>query len=135
MNHLSHICMIVLSFHTYLDSTTASLGHVLQPYLEEKLILAPFTRIGYVQIRLGSDLPWYGSTLLTRNRFPELKLYGSIRDHLHKWTHFVPDSRCDRYRIHQVQYKYKAYPYQFDTNSKRIRSRVNAAFISIDRLA
>ena len=41
----------------------------------------------------------------------------------------VPDSRSDPYRIHQVPCKHKAYPYQFRTVSKRIRSRVNAAYI------
>ena len=57
----------------------------------------------------------------------ELERYGSTLDHLHKWTHLVPDSRSDPYRIHQVPCKHKAYPYQFRTGSKRIRSRVNAA--------
>ena len=41
----------------------------------------------------------------------------------------VPDSRSDPYRIHQVPCKHKAYPYQFRSSSKRIRSRVNAALI------
>ena len=44
-----------------------------------------------------------------------------------KWTHLVPDSRSDPYRIYQVQCKHKAYPYQFGTSSKRTRSSVNAA--------
>ena len=43
------------------------------------------------------------------------------------WIHLVPDSRSDPYRIHQVPWKRKAYPYQFHTGSKRIRSLVNAA--------
>ena len=39
----------------------------------------------------------------------------------------VPDSRSDLYRIHQVPSKHKAYPYQFRTGSRWIRSRLNAA--------
>ena len=56
----------------------------------------------------------------------ELEWYGSTWDHLHKWTHFVPDNRSDPYRIYQVPCEDKAYPYQFRTGSKWIRSRVNA---------
>ena len=37
--------------------------------------------------------------------------------------------RTDLERICQVPYKRKAYPYQFRTGSKRIRSRVNAALV------
>ena len=57
----------------------------------------------------------------------KLERYGSISDHLHKWTHLVPDSRSEPYRIHQVPCKHKVYTYQFRIGSKRIRSRVNAA--------
>ena len=32
----------------------------------------------------------------------KLERYGSIWDHLHKWTNLVPDSRSDPYRIHHV---------------------------------
>ena len=42
----------------------------------------------------------------------KLEQYGSIWDHLHKWTHLVPDSRSDPYRI--------------------IRSRVNTRLIHTD---
>ena len=34
-------------------------------------------------------------------------------DHLHKWTHLVPDSRSEPNRIRQVPCKQKVYPYQF----------------------
>ena len=57
---------------------------------------------------------------------------GTVRfhiGHLHRWTHLVPNSRSDPYRIHQVPCKHKAYPYQFRTGFKRIRSRVNAALV------
>ena len=60
----------------------------------------------------------------------KLEGYGSVSDDLQKWTHLVPDSRSDQYRIYQVDVpacKHKAYPYHFRTGSKRIRSRVNAA--------
>ena len=45
----------------------------------------------------------------------ELERYGSIWDHLRKWSHLVRDSRSNPYRIHQVPCKYKAYPYYFRT--------------------
>ena len=61
----------------------------------------------------------------------KVERYGSTQDYLHKWTHLVPDSRSDPYRIHQVPCKHKAYPYQFRTSSERISSRVNAALISV----
>ena len=57
----------------------------------------------------------------------KLERYGFILDHLHKWTHLVPDSRSDPYPTLQVPCKHKAYLYQFRIGSKRIRSRVNAA--------
>ena len=57
----------------------------------------------------------------------KLERYDSIRGNLHKWIHLVPDSRSYPYRIHQVLRRHKAYPYQFCTGSKRIRSHVNAA--------
>ena len=60
----------------------------------------------------------------------KLERYGSIWDHLHKWTHLVPDSRSDPYRVQQVPCKHKAYPYQFRISSKRIRSHLNAASMS-----
>ena len=41
----------------------------------------------------------------------KLERYGSIWDRLDKWTHLVPDSRSDPYRIHQVPCKHKVYPY------------------------
>ena len=59
----------------------------------------------------------------------KLKRYGSIWDHLHKWTHLVPDSRSDPYWIHQVPCKHKAYSYQFRTGFKRMPSLVNAALM------
>ena len=60
----------------------------------------------------------------------KLGRYGSILDHIHKWTHLVLDSRSYPYRIHQVPRKSKAYPYQFRTGFNRIRSRVNTALLS-----
>ena len=47
--------------------------------------------------------------------------HDSILYHLHKWTHLVPDSRCDPHWIHQVPHKHKACLYQFHTSSKHIR--------------
>ena len=38
----------------------------------------------------------------------KLEQYGSIWDHLHKWTYLLPDSRSDPYWIHQVPCKHKA---------------------------
>ena len=61
--------------------------------------------IGYVKIRLGSD------PLCSNGTGSKLERYGSPSDHLHKWTHLVPDSRSDLDRIHQVPCKRKAYPY------------------------
>ena len=82
--------------------------------------------IGYVPIRLGSD--HYGTDpLFLHGTGSKLELYGSIWDRLDKWTHLVPDSRSDPYRIHQVPCKHKAFPYQFRIGSKRMRSDVNAA--------
>ena len=63
--------------------------------------------IGYAQIRLGSD------PLCLHGIGSKLERYGSIWDHLYKWTHLVPDSRSDPYRIQQVPCKHKSYPYQF----------------------
>ena len=77
--------------------------------------------MGDVQIRLGSD------PLCLHGTGSKLGQYVSTLDHLHKWTHLVPDSRSDPYRIHQVPCKHKAYPYQLRAGSKWIRSRVNAA--------
>ena len=62
----------------------------------------------------------------------KLKRYGSIWDHLQQWTHLVPDSRSDPYRIHQVPCKHKAYPYPSRTGSKRIQSRGNTVLKTID---
>ena len=92
--------------------------------------------LGYVYT--GSDMfrsVWNRShsgtdTLCLHGTGSKLERYGSTKDHLNKWTHLVPDSRSDPYRIHQVPCKHKAYPDQFRTGSKRIRSRVNAAFSS-----
>ena len=81
--------------------------------------------IGYVPIRLGSD------PLCLHGTGSKLERYGSTLDHLHKWTHLVPDGRSDPYGIHQVPCKHKAYLYQFRTGSKRIRSRENAAIMSV----
>ena len=77
--------------------------------------------IGHVQIRLGSDPLWSGFTLFTQDQFK----IGTVRFHMGSPS--KPDSRSDRYRIHQVLCKHKAYEYQFRASSKRIRSRVNAA--------
>ena len=76
------------------------------------------------QIHYGTDpLCLHGTGL-------NLERHGSIWDHLYKWTRYlVPDSRSDPYRIQQVPCKHKAYPYQFHTGSKRIRSRVNSALM------
>ena len=97
---------------------------------------------GFVYVYMGSDMfrsVWdrihYGTDpLCLHGTGSKLERYGSIWDHVHKWTHLVPDSRSDPYRIHQVPCKHNAYPYQFRTGSKRIRSRVNAAFNSLKRL-
>ena len=50
----------------------------------------------------------------------KLERYGSIWDHLYKWTHLVSDSRSDPYWIHQVSCEHMAYLYQFCIGSKRI---------------
>ena len=57
----------------------------------------------------------------------KLERYGFMWDHLDKWTHLVPESRSDPYRIHQVPCEHKVYPYQVRTSSKR----VNAALIYV----
>ena len=74
--------------------------------------------IGYVQIRLGSDPLWYGSLCL-HGTGSKLERYCSLWDHLHIWTHLVPDSRSDPYRIHQVRVNTRLirasfYPFQTD---------------------
>ena len=75
--------------------------------------------IGYVQICLVRIHSVYTG--------PVRNWDGTVPYRVHKWTHLVPDSRSDPYRIHQVPCEHKAYPYQFRTGSKQIRSRVNAA--------
>ena len=76
------------------------------------------------------DLMHYGmDPLCLDGTVMKLERYDSISDHLHNWTHLVPDSRSDPYRIHQVPYKHKAYSCQSRTGSKRMRSRVNAALV------
>ena len=66
-------------------------------------------------------LHWTGS---------KLERYGSIWDHLHKWTHWVQDNRSHPYRIHQVRVNTRLIRNNFvpvPNGSKRIWSRVNAA--------
>ena len=82
--------------------------------------------LGYVYT--GSDMfrsVWNRShsgtdTLCLHGTGSKLERYGSTKDHLHKWTHLVPDSRSDPYQIHQVPCKHKVYPgpisYRFQTD-------------------
>ena len=90
---------------------------------------------GYIQIRLRSDMFQIrlGSDMF-RSVWDRIHFVytGPIRN----WNGTVPyaitfiigvSSRSDPYRIYQVPCEHKAYPYQFRTGSKRIRSRVNAA--------
>ena len=96
-------------------------------YAEFKVFDATFTRV-----RISADPSGIGSTLVRIHSVCTgrvLNWNGTVphRDHLHEWTHLVPDSRSKPYRIRQVPCKHKAYPYQFRTGSKRIRSSVNAA--------
>ena len=90
--------------------------------------------LGYVYT--GSDLfrsiwDWIHSCslLCLHGTSSKQERYGSTKDHLHTWTHLVPDSRSS-YQFYQVSCKHKTYQYKFRTGSKRIRSGVNAAFIS-----
>ena len=75
-----------------------------------------FIALGYVYT--GSDMfrsIWvrihYGTDpLCLHGTGSKPKRYGSMWDHLFKWTHLVPDSGCDPYPIHQVPYKHKPFP-------------------------
>ena len=89
--------------------------------------------IEYVQIRLGWTNHGKDPRCL-HGTVSKLEKCSSILDDLHKWTHLVSDSRFDPYRIHQVPCKHNAYRYQFRTDSKRIRSRVNAAYMPFKSL-
>ena len=86
--------------------------------------------IGYIQIYLGIRSTMHGTDpLCLHGTCKKQERHGYIWDNLHNWTHLVPDSRSDPYCIHQVPCKNKAYPYQFRTGSRRIRSRVNTASV------
>ena len=80
---------------------------------------------------VGFTRAWFAWIVLgLHGQDTALERYSSKLDHFHKWNNSVQDRRTDLERICQVPYKDKAYPYQFLTSSKRIQSRVNAAWNS-----
>ena len=95
----------------------------------ETISKAAFTRDQCGSVPSGQDSTWpdgFAWIVLgsIHGRGTILERYSSKLDHFHKWTHLVPDKRTDLEWICQVPYKCNAYPYQFRTGSKQIRSRV-----------
>ena len=109
--HLS-VCSQIKEVYQELPSALGKVCESVRVSMDETK--ATFTRDRICSDPFWISSLWYGS----HETGSKLERYGSIWDHLHKWT----KGRSNPYRIHQFLCKQEAYPYQFRTGSKGIRS-------------